>query len=510
MNFSDLVNQAITAGFGEEQILEFLGNKIPGLKEGIRGAQKSGFLPSKILRFLSNSLPSKNRPEVEKQKNINDQYLSSIGLKTRQEREASRNKALKGALGVGAGILGGMAAARAIPAIAGSKVGKSILSGIGLSPKTSPSSQDESSTAQTSQLPVQSAQFPQQREAQQSTGQLPVESQMQTQASSQSPLQQNLSQAQSPSGASPKERANAIISKLGIEENINKANKRGKKFENIVTEVISSLNPKQKQEYQNLSRSAQIPPMAQLVKDYLSSDVMHQSITESQLNSDQNNLGNQPKIAENMQIKPKIAENMQIQENISPETEKSTSEPPQKGSIASTPDGKIGEIKSIRNGQALIESDGKLHKVKESDLQGPPIPEKDLGDLWEDVLRGIEKETGEEVSRNVEWAGYDPEANELFYKPHLGPGYTYKNIPEEDVKLLTSILTTRKTTGENFIGAWKTGSKSPIGAAMAALIKKLQEDRGGKGKEYSRKYQTIYAAHEPAQQALKNKKKKKK
>ena len=151
----------------------------------------------------------------------------------------------------------------------------------------------------------------------------------------------------------------------------------------------------------------------------------------------------------------------------------------------------------------------KLHKVKAEDLAQSPLLEKDLAELHNDLISGIEKETGEETSRNVHWAAYDPETNSLLYVPYLGSGYLYDEIPEEDVKLLTNFLSTRKTTGKNFIGAWGAGTKSPIGAAMSALIKRLQSERGGKGKEYSRKFQTVYNAYEPAQKAAKKDEEKK-
>jgi hypothetical protein len=166
----------------------------------------------------------------------------------------------------------------------------------------------------------------------------------------------------------------------------------------------------------------------------------------------------------------------------------------------------MGEVKAIRNGKAIIEVDGKKHQVNEDELIQSPIPEKDLADLYDDLVSGIEKATGKQVSRNVDWAGYDPNTNELAYKPHGSDKlYAYEDISPDDVELLTSLLTQRKSTGENFIGAWQAGTESPIGAAMYQLIKKLQAERGGKGSEYKNKYETIYDALEPAKKAAKEK-----
>lgn len=180
-----------------------------------------------------------------------------------------------------------------------------------------------------------------------------------------------------------------------------------------------------------------------------------------------------------------------------------------KGASVATPHG-VGEVVANRNGKALIDIDGKKHQVNEDELITPPLPEKDMADLYEDLLRGIEKETEEDVSRMVDWAGYDASTNTLAFLPHTGALYTYKNISPDQAAQLTDILSTRKSTGENFIGAWKAGSKSPIGASMSALIKQLQKERGGKGSEYEEKFETLYKALEPAIAALKKKKRKKK
>jgi hypothetical protein len=188
-------------------------------------------------------------------------------------------------------------------------------------------------------------------------------------------------------------------------------------------------------------------------------------------------------------------------------TEESEVRPIEKNATVIAPQG-VGEVKEIRNGKAIVEVDGKRHAVNEDELESSPIPEKELSDLYDDLLRGIEGETGEDVSRMVQWAGYNPDTNTLQFLPHTGDMYTYDDISEEDAALLKDVLSVRKTSGSNFIGAWKKDSKSPIGAALSKLIRKLQAERGGKGQEYSANHGTIYSAYEPAIQAKKKKKKK--
>ena len=194
------------------------------------------------------------------------------------------------------------------------------------------------------------------------------------------------------------------------------------------------------------------------------------------------------------------------EKGVIPEVEEKKSPKIEKNTLVSSPNG-VGSVKEIRNGQAIIDVDGKLHKVKEEELETSPLPEKELSELFDDLVSGIEKETGEDVSRMVQWAGYNPETNTLQFLPHTGKLYKYGNISPEDAALLTDILSVRKTSGSNFIGAWKKDSKSPIGAALSKLIRKLQSERGGKGNEYEETHEPIYSAYEPAINAKKKKKK---
>lgn len=192
------------------------------------------------------------------------------------------------------------------------------------------------------------------------------------------------------------------------------------------------------------------------------------------------------------------------EQNIPEEQEIIEEEPINIGSEVITKDGKLGKIEKISGNTVQIRTDDGIKGKKLDEIIDSPIPEKDLADLYNELLSGIHKETGQEISRNVMWAGYDPKNRELLYQPHGGASYIYDNISEEIANELTSLLTKRKTTGENYIGGWEKGTTSPIGAAMSALIKKLQSERG-KGQEYSRRFETLYDAIEPARKAAKRK-----
>ena len=177
--------------------------------------------------------------------------------------------------------------------------------------------------------------------------------------------------------------------------------------------------------------------------------------------------------------------------------------------VAVLPNGDLGTIKSMKGKVVKLDVDGKNKLMNASKIIQSPLPAKDLADLHDDLIKGMESETGEDVSRMVQWAGYNPDTNTLAFLPYDGSGYEYENITPEQKERLESVLSKRKTTGNNFIGGWEAGTKSPIGAAMSQLIREIQSERGGKGNEYSQKFETVYSAYEPGIKASKAKKKSK-
>lgn len=172
--------------------------------------------------------------------------------------------------------------------------------------------------------------------------------------------------------------------------------------------------------------------------------------------------------------------------------------------------GEVGTLKDHKQKEALVDEDGKLRKAKVEDLIPSPLPNKDLAELFDDLNAGIEKEIGEEVSRAVRLLAYYPESNSVLYVPWQGVPYLYDDISEEDRDFLLNNLQKRRTTGENLIGAWKEGTHSVMGSKMHDFIRKLQSERGGKGNEYSAKFQIVYDPHKYAIEAKKEKMRKRK
>lgn len=178
---------------------------------------------------------------------------------------------------------------------------------------------------------------------------------------------------------------------------------------------------------------------------------------------------------------------------------------PKKGETAFTPKG-IGQVIEERNGKYLVEVDGKKFQVSKDEIESAPA-EKDVASLFDELQEEIKKTTGQEISRAVSFAGYDDKQNSLAFLPHDGPMYVYTNIPDDLKERIKSLLGKRKTSGENFIGAWTEGTESPAGSEMQKIIKLLQSQRGGKGSEYAYKFDSVYNFLEAAYKAKKRKKK---
>lgn len=440
--------EALEQGYSPEQVIGYLSKAIPQMSPMIKKAQKAGYPAQQILGFLSKNF------ESEERRGMSESEIHAANRRSDAER-------VKYGLQLGAAAIATPLAARAVQGALARALPSSLTQGVGL-----PGIGNDN-LVQSSHLPPQVQQLPTEMQStlQQSQN-----------ISSQPPVSSNIPQQTQP--IQPQVITNNIsevINKHGLGKHIDELSQNIKDPKAIAA-VLYNKFPKEMKAFQKDAGK----PMEDAITEYMQ--------------------GNMNGAASAAQMKP------QIEKQVETESTPLVEEPLikiERGHNVLSPQG-MGEVREVRNGQAIVEIDGKKHKVSEDELIQSPIPEKELADLYEDLISGIEKTTGKQVSRNVDWAGYDPNTNELAYKPHGSDKlYAYEDISPEDVELLTSLLTQRKSTGENFIGAWSAGTESPIGAAMYQLIKKLQAERGGKGSEYKNKYETIYDALEPAKKAAK-------
>lgn len=136
---------------------------------------------------------------------------------------------------------------------------------------------------------------------------------------------------------------------------------------------------------------------------------------------------------------------------------------PERGSVVSLPAGNVGVIKDIKKEHALIDEDGKTHKVKISDLQLPDEA------VQQTVARLLEIPEVDKSSTINYWA-YDPEDKDLFLMFHNGETYKYHDVPEDLVKELHEMAVSPTTKKENEFGAWSPEDPKSRGATF---IKKL-------------------------------------
>ena len=465
--------KALDEGYDPEEIISYISKSLPQMAPAIRKAKKSGYAVREIIGFLSQNFDNEDRRGMSE---------SQRHAANRRSDTASVKHGLKLAATAVAAPLAASAArsalSRALPTNLTNGLSQTLANSV---PNASPSNlQSPADVANPNANMQQQPQLPNQQSI--STSQPPVNQ-----------VEPNI--AQPIVNEQPKENSDKLTKLwMGFE----KGRDKGFDFESdaflkIAKRMKSTGEIRSKEDFERFfnlfdAKKNEGKNLPEALRE-ASEEFDNQKLSPTE----------QPNNEE-----PQLQETEKLQEP-SQEQEKQKIE---KNSVVSSPNG-VGELKELRNGLGLIEIDGKLHKVKEEDLEASPMPEKDLAELYDDLISGIEGETGEDVSRMVQWAGYNPETNTLQFLPHSGKLYKYGNISQEDAALLTDILSTRKTSGANFIGAWKAGSKSPIGAALSKLIRKLQSERGGKGNEYEETHEPIYSAYEPAIEAKKAKKKKK-
>lgn len=448
-------SKALQNGHGIDEILGFLTKAYPQLGNKIKQATKLGYTGSAAVGLMSKLFESESYPSM-----MTPNQISS----SQRNKEGSQVKEALMSFGTG---LASQALTRSAGSVGSQMLQPAQAPQLGGSPPQPGPNQPAQITQSPPGQPAQNAQVPSPQSPQQPGPNSPISNQ---------PLQ---------SIVSPLATKTQIETIPGFTKKISDMAGAGNNAEQIAA-FLTFNDPKNAKLLEKQANK----PLQEVIAEYL------------------------PNIQQQAQqpISPIIPQQalQPIQQVDQPIDQKKVIESPkpmkiEKGSLALSPSGIAGMIESVSGNKALINVNGKIKQVDKDSLISSPIPEKDLADLYSDVIGGIKKSTGKEVSRSVYWAGYDPSSNELIYIPHDGGAYIYDDISEEDKNELVNFLTVRKSTGLNHIGAWDEGSESPIGAAMFKLIQKLQKERGGKGKEYKNKFLSIYDALEPAKKALKEK-----
>ncbi len=172
-----------------------------------------------------------------------------------------------------------------------------------------------------------------------------------------------------------------------------------------------------------------------------------------------------------------------------------------KGSSVITPSGDIATIEDLPGKTAKVNVDGKQQVHQTDELTPVPDNAEEIGQLYQQL---IDKIPEGHKSRVYDAIGYDPNRNAIKYTYHDGKSYIIDDVPEEIVKEIANSNYLAKTSGGNYMGLYYKGNPS-IGAGMHQLISDLQKLRGGKGKEYSYKFEELYSQHRLPKNILKEK-----
>lgn len=535
------ISKGIALGYTGQQLLNFLSKAIPSLSPKINQAQKAGHTIESILSFIGKTMEAQSYPKNMTQNQIH-------GQKTQQKEEFTKGLLAKGAALLGTG-LATAALSRSLPKLA---------SGLMQQGATLQAPNQLGNPAQTSttlQTPIQTQTLKQQQQPQATNIPKPSPIQPETSqailanpSSQQPPVNNLLSPSITENPQNIKAEGIPLQSISPLPEALKQQTQAMLEAGNPIENIAGTLKTTQKnivKEYEKATNQ----PIERAIEDFAKSNPVQGRKPESMAPAlhpetpiekpqDISIIGGMAKgMTDNFydgvfkSLKERKETFSGVKEPLIQRAKKAFDEGLIKSpedlrafangklhekanKLVALPDGTIGEIGNIRQGIAEVNTEAGLKRRKLGELIESPLPEKDLADLHDELLKGIESKTGEEISRMVSFAGYDPKTNELAFLPHMGALYVYDNISPEDAKQLTSILSKRKTSGENFMGAWTKDTKSPIGAEMSKLIQKLQKERGGKGSEYKGKYEKIYDAIEPAKveakEKLQEKKKKEK
>lgn len=465
------ITSALSSGFTSRQVVDFLLKQFPQYSSKIKGALAAGYSADHVLKFLSGGKKALAQEEFPTATTEYEQTRS------RDIQNSENRNRIANVVGAGA-VMAPMAASALSTAMPAARTALSRAAPQLMGPGAIPGAmQPNSPPIPEPMAPNNEMQMPNQQQAMPQSAVNPL--------SAVDVLQKNKFTEKVDSllkSGNTAEQVDQFYRELNPTTITQIEKEAGKPFKEVVDEYIQTKAPQQPPEEMPPEIGGQEPPKPKYPPAPKGGGLLsRKAITES--------FDNAPSPTNSVDSGSKLVDKVA------------------KGQIVETPDG-IGEVREIRNGKALVEVDGKMRKVLEEELMSPGIPQKDLAELHEDLIEGIKTHTGKNVSRHVELAGYDSIHKEMIYKPWSGETYTFKNIDPEDVEMLTSVLTKRKTSGENHIGAWEADTDSPIGAAISQLVDKLRQKskESGNQKAHTRKYETVYSAYEPAQKASKKKK----
>jgi hypothetical protein len=154
-------------------------------------------------------------------------------------------------------------------------------------------------------------------------------------------------------------------------------------------------------------------------------------------------------------------------------TAEGTINPISKNATVITPSG-IGEVKEIRNGQAIVEVDGKRHKVSEDELEAPQFSDDEVADAYDHYMATIPES---EKSGFISWGGYNEQTNQIGYIPRGGKYEVLNDVTPEEAQKVKDGTGTARTSGETREGLWVMGEKTRGGVISQIIHNRKKEQK---------------------------------
>lgn len=488
-------------GYAAPQVIKFLSQNIPKLAPGIAAAQSQGFDAEQILKFLGKHIKPKNKKAADENLNDYDKYLSNIGIKTKAEREETRNNFLKGALGVGAGALGLYGTAKQAQSLLNvARTGPNPLpqGPIMTGPTALPAPQPpQTITNQPSPMPPIGPRggsgINQPVNVAKAPG-LPPAKTLPTPQVAQPPAPEPVTQGP------VRPESGAILDNLGIRLKIEKMRHQGHE-PNTIIQAAEKMIPKELR--------GQFP-VKEVVSDYLSKPA------ETQLGKLPEGKGiNYKGLLEPFEDKPLRSED--YQNKSVPEIQRLTGlnypeakrlkegsevKPLDKGALVLTPNGKVSEVKAKSPTGLIVDEGGKGTKHQEEDLEQEP---EDVIEIVNNILKIPEVDRSSVVSLFT----YDPEDKQMIIQFHNGESFKYYGIEPEEVKEIAEKNGTPVTEGKNVFGAWSPEDKKSLGAALIQRVisnpKYKKPKKGEPPNPNYKKLDTLYDFYEKLRKKPKRK-----
>jgi hypothetical protein len=476
--------QALSSGYSPRKILDYLSRSSPDLGQKIAQAASYGYAAEKILKFvmeggkhLSNILPNAladdsniyNKMQYSFPKDIKNAAKFGVGL---------------AATAFGASYLNSPLEQDQNQSISGELIQPSIPPQF---PEPDPFTIDIQNKQITNQQPQISYEqgiipFNPIQPGPQIGQQIQQNAQPQIGLNLQQP--QNIAPAPNPVSPVPTSqtsqlKSSDVLQSFGLLNSVKNMLDKGQSVEEISNVLNTILKKDQRKQFGNLLKSGQTKPLIELVKDV--QQEKGGPAIPLQYNPDQQIQEQNPLLTQQIQqpveniteIPPEILNENAIQE---PAPEPITQIPyePQKNSFAETPNG-FGEIKGISGDKAIVEIDGKAHKIDKKDLEKSLYSDDDVADAYDRLMEVIPEP---HKSSWIQWAAYDENTNTLTFLPRGGVIEELKNITPQEAEMIKKGEGIARTSGEVREGLWVKGEDTRGG-----IISQIIWDRKKKQKE---------------------------